>query len=99
MVDEALDSLSDTHRRRILVRLYEGCEAIDLSDFVRYDDTDADRLQIKIAHVHLPKLEEYGYVQWKQDEGKITRGPDYDEIRPILRVLHENRDELPDGWL
>lgn len=98
MIDGALDCLSNAHRRRILVRLYEGCEAIDLSDLVRHGESDPERLRIKITHVHLPKLEQYGYIQWERDEGEVRRGPDYDAVAPIVRVLHENRDELPDGW-
>lgn len=99
MIDEALDCLSDARRRRILVSLYEDCEAIDLSEFVRREDAESGQLRIKITHVHLPKLEAYGYVRWDRNEGEVWKGPDYDEVAPVVELLHENRKELPEGWL
>ncbi|MFC7155252.1 hypothetical protein ACFQPA_07260 [Halomarina halobia] len=52
---------------------------------------------IQMHHVHLPKLADHGFVRWDREAGTVTRGPQFDDIRPLLTVLIENRDDLPGG--
>jgi hypothetical protein len=52
-----------------------------------------------MRHVHLPKLVEYGFVVWDEDEHEVEKGPNFDEIRPVLELLNDHAEELPDGWL
>ncbi|ADB60866.1 hypothetical protein Htur_1982 [Haloterrigena turkmenica DSM 5511] len=56
---------------------------------------DADEALLRAHHIHLPKLDDYGYVEWDRDEHRVTRGPRFDEIRPIVELLDGRRDELP----
>jgi hypothetical protein len=49
-----------------------------------------------MQHVHLPKLADHGFIDWDQDTQRVTKGPQFDEIEPLLTVLSENQDVLPD---
>lgn len=100
--DEALDALGDVQCRRILFALLDHEQRsdgpIDPRD-VTVGNEDPERLAIRLHHVHLPKLEEYGYIDWDREANGVTEGPMFDEIRPFLRLLGDHPDELPDGWL
>lgn len=54
---------------------------------------EADERSVSLHHIHLPKLAEYGFIEWDQDENSVARGPRFDEIRPYLELLDESRDE------
>ena len=64
-------------------------------------EEDEDGLQrlIEMRHTHLPKLVEYGFVEWDRDTHEVVKGPEFDEIEPLLELLDEHDDELPEGWL
>jgi len=49
-----------------------------------------------MQHVHLPKLADHGFIDWDQDTQRVTKGPQFDEIEPLLTVLRENHDVLSD---
>ncbi len=52
-----------------------------------------------MQHVHLPKLEEYGFIEWDRDSHEVRKGPKFNEIQPLLELLVSHSDELPDDWL
>ena len=45
------------------------------------------------------KLEEMGYISWDRTTNKIKKGPEWDDIAPVLKLMHDHQDELPEGWL
>lgn len=47
---------------------------------------------MRLHHMHLPMLESAEIVEWHKDEQEITKGPNFDVIRPLLRVLNEESD-------
>ena len=55
----------------------------------------ANKADIRTYHVHLPKLAEYEYVEWNRDAHLVTRGADFDDVRPLVETLDEHRDECP----
>ena len=59
----------------------------------------ADNESIRLYHCHLPKLVDYGFIEWDRDENETHKGPNFDEIRPLLLLLEENRETLPADWL
>ena len=50
-------------------------------------------------HSHLPRLENHGFITWDRDAGTLERGPNWAEIAPLVRLLNDHQDELPEGWL
>ena len=60
---------------------------------------DADETLVRLHHVHLPKLADFGFVEWDRDAHVVARGPRFDEIRPVLELLDGRRDDLPATWL
>jgi hypothetical protein len=99
---DLFDALSNPYRRQLLVALLEHNPQ---------DDDDQDPLDILIGgqaavdldtvmrHTHLPKLEAMGFIEWDKDADEISRGPNWNQIAPVLTLIHKHRDELPDGWL
>ena len=98
-LDAQLDALGHADRRTVLRALLRAD---------RRDETpvEIDRLTagdgnrgIQLHHVHLPKLEDLGFVRANRDRGHVTVGPSFEEIEPWLEFLDENRDELPTDWV
>jgi hypothetical protein len=97
-----LDALSDPYRRQLLVAMLEANPQ---------DDTDTDPLDLlgdaaadetvetTLSHIHLPKLEERGYIEWDREAGTISKGPNWERIAPLIQLIQDHRGELPDGWL
>lgn len=100
MLDEALEVLANKHRRRLLVALLEHNpqEAVQTPEGVYLGERTLSNLQVEMHHRHLPKLEAAGYIVWQKDEHIVVRGPDFDEIEPILELFEANADELPVDW-
>jgi hypothetical protein len=104
-LDELFEMLSHGIRRRILVTVArENPQDVDdlttesaASDHEE-DDEALELLTTQLYHTHLPKLDEAGFIDWDRDEGHITRGPRFDEIEPLLRLMNDHQDELPDDW-
>lgn len=57
----------------------------------------AQALELQLTHSHLPKLEDEGLVEWNRDAQTVTRGPEFEEIEPVLHALAVNADKFPDG--
>lgn len=54
---------------------------------------DADKAVVRTYHVHLPKLVESLYVDWDRGNHLVTKGANYDEVRPLLELVDERREE------
>lgn len=57
--------------------------------------TDADKGDIRTHHVHLPKLTEYDHVKWDRDAHVTTKGPKFEDLKPLLEVVEEQRNADP----
>lgn len=95
-------ALENRYRRQLLVALSEenpqDDDDRDPLDIVAPRD-EPDALETELVHRHLPMLEEAGYIEWDRENNTIRRGPRRDEIGPIVELIRNHRDELPDGWL
>ena len=102
-LDRFLDVLADKYRRRLLIALLEHNPQDDedpqIPDDVGITDKDLDELMTQMSHVHLPKLEEAGFIEWDRDTNAIRKGANFDEIRPLLELMRDHTDELPDDWI
>lgn len=54
---------------------------------------------VTMRHLHLPVLEERGFVRWDRENHRVTRGPRFEELEPFLELLRELQDDLPGRWV
>jgi hypothetical protein len=94
--NRSLAVLAHPYRRRILQLISEH-NPRDEEEFAVEDD-DLELLTTELYRAHLPKLAEAGYVDWDRDTKTIRRGPNFEEVAPLLRLMTEHEDELPKGW-
>ncbi|MFC5368682.1 helix-turn-helix domain-containing protein [Salinirubrum litoreum] len=100
-LSEQFDILSSPYRRRILVAVANRNPRDEdelRSEGIADDDENLDVFEQKLYHNHLPKLDAAGFIDWNRETGTITRGPRFDEIRPLIKLMTEHQDELPAGW-
>jgi hypothetical protein len=97
--------LSHEYRRRILIavaqdnpRDEDDITSETIADEHEEDGDGLELLKQQFYHTHLPKLADAGFIDWDRDSGIITRGPRFEEIEPLLRLMHDHQDELPDDW-
>jgi len=96
--EDKLDAIADVERRQILLALLlrdpEVDPPINFREFV-----SENRLDIaKIFHSSLPKLSEYGLIEWDKRDGDISKGPDFERISPLLTLLYDHQDDLSTDW-
>lgn len=72
-LDDALDAMKNSRRRMILYAV------LQTDGPVKMDVTLEDH------HVHIPKLEDAGYVTYVEEH--IEPGPNWDEIKPVLESV------------
>ena len=101
MVDHLFEALANTYRRRLLVKLLTCApqEALPVPESLYEGETGMEKIHTEIAHKHLPKLEEAGFIKWDRDASVVMQGPQFEEIEPFVRLLHDHADELPNGWV
>lgn len=99
--DSHLDALGHIDRRRVLLALLHANVEGDLPVEVEQLEhaTPENSPLVSMHHVHLPKLDDYGFVDANLTHYSVTPGPRFDEIRPFLELLDTNRERLPDDWL
>lgn len=96
-MDRILGALSDRQRRLNLYMLKEG-ETLTETDLLVRSSGDSEKVEMDLAHNHLPKLEEAGYIEWDRVSGEISKGPRFEEIEPLLELMENHADELPPDW-
>jgi len=100
--ETTFDCLGDRHRRRLLFRLLNRSpdeEPMQVPGDIVPPDSDSETVRSAFRHQHLPKLEDAGYITWNRTTGEISHGPRFEQVRPILALFSERRDELPDGLM
>ncbi|GAA0259070.1 ArsR family transcriptional regulator [Haladaptatus pallidirubidus] len=101
-LDTVLNSLANSYRRRLLFALLEHNPQDDDSQIpadIEYENEDLESLKICMTHTHLPKLDDTGFIKWNRETNTVQKGPRFDEIQPLLKLMHNHADELPDKWL
>ena len=100
-VDQLFTAFSHPTRRRILFALDErnprDDKEFESPTFRAGDESFADLFQT-LRHRHLPHLADAGYIEWDRDTNIVTRGPRFEEVEPLLRLIENHQDELPDDW-
>ena len=98
MTDEIFDAMADRYRRQLLFELLDR----NPTAVTRRVESDGGRVRAEDAtvqrlHVHLPKLADQGFISWNRAEGVVMKGPRFEEIEPLLELLVDNRDVLPEN--
>ncbi|WP_425556836.1 hypothetical protein [Haladaptatus pallidirubidus] len=44
-------------------------------------------MKTQLQHTHLPKFADKGYIEWTPNTGTIRRGPNFEEIAPLLTLI------------
>ncbi|WP_255194661.1 DUF7344 domain-containing protein [Natronobeatus ordinarius] len=48
---------------------------------------------LRLHYIHLPKLADYGFIEWDRNTHVVTKGPRFDEMRPLLEPLIDQQKE------
>lgn len=100
-LDQVFSALAHPTRRRILTAIMDDNprrqEAFEAVEF-RSDDATRETIEIELRHSHLPHLDEAGFVDWRRRTGEVTRGEAFEEIRPLLELMDDHREDLPGEW-
>ncbi|GAA0530867.1 ArsR family transcriptional regulator [Halorubrum ejinorense] len=102
---QAFTALANPYRRQLLFALYDANpqddDYLDPLDLLVEGETTDDRAatRIELRHAHLPKLADMGFIEWERESGGLSKGPSWEEVVPLLQLIYEHRDELPDEWV
>jgi len=96
-MDGQFEALASPHRRRLLAALVEENPQPAFPSPITEGYSPAHKqAQVALLHNHLPKLEDLGYIDWDKQTNQVTKGPQFDEIRPLLTLLIDNLDGFRD---
>lgn len=91
-VDAAIDALGHRHRRQLLDHLADQDDAIDLTDaahtLAASDRLSVEDLRFDLHHLHLPKLEGLGLVEFDEGSKEIRYRPDV-RVEALLETIDE----------
>lgn len=100
-LDQVFSALSHPIRRGILTAVMKDNPRrqgeFKKMEF-RPDDTTKETIEIELRHSHLPQLDKGDFIDWERRSGKVTRGEKFEEIRPLLELMDNHREELPGDW-
>lgn len=96
-----LQLLLNEHRRRLLVYLLDGNpeDRHDIPADIDVPDDEQDAIEVEMFHKHLPMLDDANVIDWDREIDVVTRGKNFDELRPLLELIANHHDELPEEWL
>lgn len=95
-LDRVFGAFGNRYRRLILFMLWKHNGQLQVSDvMLRGGAGESRERQVELRHIHLPKLEEIGYLEWNRETGAIVSGPNFDEIQPLFELIVDFSEELP----
>ena len=97
--DELFEALADSRRRAALDVVSDADPPVTLSDLAesvaaRLAGSDRERVHVSLAHAHVPKLDEYGILDYDAEDGTVApdrRMPQADSLLTAARSL-----DIPD---
>lgn len=100
-LDAVFRALSHTTRRRVLATVMkDNPRSADEFETIEFgpDGSDEETISVELRHTHLPHLDDAGFIDWDEETGTVTRGEDFEDIRPLLELMDEHREDLPGDW-
>lgn len=105
--EQAFDCLRAPERRAVLLKLRERTTRplvaadgvdVDAEPTLTLDELDADVDDLRMHHVHLPKLVDAGYVERVDDGDELAPGDSFAELEQFLDAV-ENYSPQRSGLL
>ena len=99
--DEAFELFTHPYRRRLLMTLLDHNpeDEAKIPEDLTTNDEELQEMLVGMTHTHLPRLEALDIIEWDREKNVVTRGRAFEELEPLLTLVDDHRDELPDGWL
>lgn len=99
MFDRLAIALADRSRRQLLTELTkrdpdDAIRPLAVVDAEGDGNENAETLRAALVHVHLPMLDEAGFVSWQPNGDRVTRGPRFEDVSPMLERAVEHADDL-----
>jgi hypothetical protein len=79
-------ALAHVEPRRCLLALLDRDRRIEVSVAVDDERLQTDR-RVAMAEVHLPGLSELDLIDWDPETRRISKGPAFETIEPLLRAI------------
>lgn len=100
MFPELYLTVTDPRRRRLVASLHEtdAETGLALPAHVATERGDPESVMAELDSVHLPFLEEVGYVDWYTDRGRVVRGPRFTELEPFLATAEQTEQQRAVSW-
>ena len=89
MNDTTYEALANERRREVLIELLDQnprSDGVAGPTATSRDQRDTEPAGVELYHVHLPKLESYGLIEWHRDSSEIVKGPRFEEARPLVEL-------------
>lgn len=104
-MEAACSLLAESERRYLLYELAEHRDA-NLEDVVSQiaalkldsrpaliDKETRQQIYISLVHNHLPRLADYGIIEYDLRSGDIVLADGFDDIRPLLKQFKQTEDD------
>jgi hypothetical protein len=94
--------LREEYRRRVLSHLLaidQSDGTLQVPDDILADGEDPAAIRTILVHRDLPKLEAAGVVRWDRTTDRVRPGPAFGVVRPLVKLVRDNRSSLPDEWV
>lgn len=97
--DNVFAVLDAEPRRQIVTSLLDSDGSVPLPESAINPNAPADpeQLRLELYHKHLPKLAEYGFVEWEDDPLVAKRGPQFEKVAIVFEALHAHAGSIPDS--
>lgn len=84
-LDTTLEVLMTQNRRQLLTALRDRdpTETVDVPTLVSAIGGGRET-RIEAHHVHLPLLDDRGFLEWDRDENEVSQGPRFGELEAYL---------------
>lgn len=88
-------------QRQLLVELFHENPQDDTLDDGGDPKANNEELEVLLdyQHYYLPELEDRGVIDYDQENNIITKGPNFEELEPLLELIDNHQDELPKDWV
>lgn len=91
-VSDCFDVVADSRRRHVLAVVAEREEisVANLADRVAMrESSDPHKVEVALVNLHLPKLADFGVLDYEHDGKAVAQGEHFDRIVPFVRKAQE----------